>query len=123
MEQASACQADAIRQVQKSSDMHLSHIIELHRYIEDLDNRGRCHNIHIRGVPEPMDQNPLEHTASAIFNDLRDRPPDSPIEYERIHRALRPRGQDNEPPRDIICSLVNFVLKEAILNKAREKKM
>lgn len=38
VEQASACHADAIRQVQKNSDMHLSHIIELHRHIEDLDN-------------------------------------------------------------------------------------
>ena len=67
------------------------------------------------------DQNPVEQTATAIFNDVLDRPLESPIEYERIHRALRPRGRDNDPPRDIICCLVNFPLKEAILKKAREK--
>lgn len=101
--------------------MHLSHIIEIHRHLEDLDNRGRRHNIRIRGVPELADQNPIEQTAAAIFNDLLDRPPDSPIDFERAHRALRPRGRDTDPPRDIICCLVNFPLKEAILKKAREK--
>lgn len=123
VEQATARHADAIKQVQKSSDMHLSHIIEIYRHLEDLNNRGRhhTHNIRIRGVPELTDQNPIEQTAATIFNDLLDRPPDSPIKFERIHRALRPRGRDTDPPRDIICCLVNLPLTEAILNKAREK--
>lgn len=38
VEQATARHADAIKQVQKTSDMHLSHIIEIHRHLEDLDN-------------------------------------------------------------------------------------
>ena len=67
------------------------------------------------------DQIPVERTAETIFNDILERPPDSPIEFERIHRALRLRGRENDPPRDIICCLVNFPLKEAILRKAREK--
>lgn len=117
VEQATAHHAEAIKQVQKTTDMHLSHLNDINRHLEDLDN----HNIRIRGVPENTDENPVEHTAALMFNDLLDRPPDSPIEFERIHRALRPRGRDNDPPRDIICCLVNFPLKEAILKKAREK--
>ena len=105
IEQASARQTDAIKQIQKNADMHLGHIIEIHRHLEDLDNRGRRHNIRIRGVPEMPDQIPVERTAETIFNDILERPPDSPIEFERVHRALRPRGRENDPPRDIICSL------------------
>lgn len=113
--------ADTIRQVQRSSDTNISHILEIHRHLEDLDNRGRHHNIHIRGVPETLEQQHLEQTVTNVFNDLMDRPADSPIDVERIHRALRPRGCENYPPRDIICCLVNFPLKEAILRKARER--
>lgn len=56
VQQATARHADAIKQLQKSSDMHLSHIIELQRHLEDLDNRGRRYNIRIRGDPELSDQ-------------------------------------------------------------------
>lgn len=38
---------------------------------------------------------------------------------ERIHRALRPRGRDTDPPRDIVCCLVDYGLKEEILRQAR----
>lgn len=120
MEQSVTRHADAIRQVQRSSDTNLSHILEIHRHLEDLDNRGRCHNIRIRGIPESVDQQHIEQTVNGIFNDLLDRPADSPIEYERMHRALRPKGGENEPPRDICC-MVNFPIKEAILRKARER--
>lgn len=91
VEQASARQAETIKQVQRTSDMHLSHIIELHRH---MDHHGRHHNI--SGLPEPTDQSLLEHMASAILNELLHRAADSPIEYERLHRTLRPRGRD--PP-------------------------
>lgn len=38
---------------------------------------------------------------------------------ERIHRALRPRGRDPDPPRDIVCCLVDYKTKEDILKQAR----
>lgn len=57
----------------------------------------------------------------AILIDLLDRPPASPVEIERAHRALRPRPRDTEPARDIICCLVNFPLKEDIMRRARER--
>lgn len=53
---------------------------------------------------------------SSIFNSLLNRPEASPIEFDRAHRALRPRTPDNTPPRE--C-LPNYTLKEEILQKAR----
>lgn len=38
---------------------------------------------------------------------------------ERIHRALSPRGRDSDPPRDVVCCVIDFQLKEEILRRAR----
>lgn len=46
------------------------------------------------------------------------RPPDAPVEMERCHRALRPRGRDTAPSRDAVCCLVSFTQKEEILQLA-----
>lgn len=83
-----------------------------------LDKRGRCHNLRVRGLPESIEPSSLTPTVSAVFNDLLERPHDTPIEMERIHRALRPRGKDTDLPRDVVCCLVNYPLKDKILRKA-----
>lgn len=121
VEQASQTHAAAIRQVQKSHDSQLTHMFELHRQVEDLDNRGRRHNVRVRGVPEGIDTPTLPQAICSIFNNLLDRPVDTPIEMERLHRALRPPPRDSEPPRDVVCCIVNFPLKEEIPRKARER--
>lgn len=54
-----------------------------------------------------------------VFNSLLERQEDSDIEFVRAHRALRARGPDTAPPRDIICRLQNYPLKEDIMRKAR----
>lgn len=121
VEETTQTHAAANCQVQGTYDAQLTHLLDLHRHIEDLDNRGRRHKIRVRGMPENNDPGLLQQTVSNIFNELIDRPADSPIVMERIHRALRPQPQDNEPPRDVICCIVNFPLKEEILRKAKEK--
>lgn len=45
------------------------------------------------------------------------------IAMERIHRTLRPRGRDTNPPRDIICCLVDYGLKEEILKQSRGQRL
>lgn len=54
----------------QTSDNQLSYIIEMHRHIEDLDNRGILHNIRVGGVLENIDQPNLEHSIATIFNKL-----------------------------------------------------
>ncbi|KAM8966314.1 mitogen-activated protein kinase 15 [Pelodytes ibericus] len=43
-----------------------------------------------------------------------------PIMMDRAHRALRPRGPPGSVPRDVICRIVDFGLKEQIMKRARE---
>lgn len=121
MEQTTQTHAVAIRQVQSTYDSQLSQLFDLHSHVEDLDNRGRRHNIRVVGVPESIDPGSLQQTICPTFNDLIDRPADSPIDMERAHHALCPQPRENEPPRDIICCVVNFLLKEEILRKERER--
>lgn len=100
---------------------HSLHLIDMNRQIEDLDNRGRRNSIRIRGVPESVTHDRIKPALTSTFNNLIERPEQSPINFDRAHRALRPRAQDGNPPRDIICCLPNYSLKEDILQKARSK--
>lgn len=52
------------------------------------------------------------------FQSLLEKPEDTDTEFVRAHRALKARGPDTLPPRDIICCLQNFALKEEIMFKA-----
>lgn len=89
--------------------------------MEDLDNRGRLHNLWVRGLPETVDTEQLTATITGLFNNLIDRPVQTAIEMERILRTLRPKGRYIDPPRDVICCLVDYRLKEGILSKARNR--
>lgn len=94
---------------------------EIQRHVEDLDNRGRRHNLRIRGMPEAITAEHLSLAITSLFNDLLNRPPETQISMERINRALRPKGRETDPPRDIICCIVDYRLKEEILRQARSR--
>lgn len=94
---------------------------DLQRNVEDLDNRGRRHNLRVRGIPESVEQDGILSVVTGLFNHVLDRPEQTPIPMERIHRALRPKGRDTDPLRDIICYVNYFSIKEEILQIASEK--
>uniref|UniRef100_A0A8C5QHG5 Uncharacterized protein n=1 Tax=Leptobrachium leishanense TaxID=445787 RepID=A0A8C5QHG5_9ANUR len=90
------------------------------RHLEDVENRNRRNNIRVRGLPEIENtQEELKNTLIALFNDVLGRDPDTVIELERYHRALRPKGPPDAPPRDVICCLLRYPLKDSILAAAR----
>lgn len=66
-----------------------------------------------------MDSAQIVPALQRVFNSLLERQEDTAIKFVRAHRALRARGPDMAPPRDIICCLQSFHLKEAIMSKAR----
>lgn len=109
----------AINRLDRVVSSHAHHFIEMNRHLEDLDNRGRRCNIRVRGIPESVDTDQISHALQRVFNSLLERPEDTDIEFVRAHRALRARGPDTLPPRDIICCLQSFSLKEEIMHKAR----
>lgn len=119
VEETQARHDDALCQVQQVTESHAVHLREINHHMEDLDNSGRHRNLRVRGLPDSIDSTQLSRSVTALFNELLERPPDSPIAMESIHRALHPRGRDTDPPRDIICFLNDFIPKEGILRKAR----
>uniref|UniRef100_A0A8C5P860 Transposase element L1Md-A101/L1Md-A102/L1Md-A2 n=1 Tax=Leptobrachium leishanense TaxID=445787 RepID=A0A8C5P860_9ANUR len=90
------------------------YVTELRRSVDDLDNRGSCNNVRIRGIPEPEDTEDIPLILQTLFNALLERPPD---------RALRTRGAPSTPPRDIICRIHHFPLKEEIMQVTRKKRL
>ncbi|CAH2245826.1 Hypothetical predicted protein [Pelobates cultripes] len=107
-----------------TQETHAEAIRYLQRQLEDVDNRGRRNNLRVRGVPESAEgvpENPVQ-VLTALFNRILTRPLDTAILFDRAHRATRPRNLPPDKPRDIICRIHNFPLKEEIFHKARQNK-
>ncbi|CAH2306742.1 Hypothetical predicted protein [Pelobates cultripes] len=96
-------------------------ILDLRRQVEDLDNRGRRNNIRVGGMPESEGESPRELLTGLFHHILGD---EAPMEFgfERAHRALRAPRRDGLP-RDLICCLQSFPLKEAIMRAARSQRV
>ncbi|CAH2274027.1 Hypothetical predicted protein [Pelobates cultripes] len=93
-------------------------LLALRRQAEDLDNRGRRSNIRIRGLPESAGEEDVEATLQTLFREILVTEAPETIEFDRAHRANRARAADNTP-RDIVCCLHTYKLKERIMTKAR----
>lgn len=57
----------------------------------------------------------------SIFNQLLEEPSAHSIKLDRAHRALCPKGASSQP-RDILCCVQDFELKERIMVKARHQR-
>lgn len=57
--------------------------------------------------------------AAVIFQKVADTLP-TRVEFDRIHRTLGPCSKDLDRPRDLICRLHKYTLKETVLQKAWE---
>lgn len=97
------------------------HIHMLFAIAEDHENRNRRNNLRIRGVPESVTTANILPTLKKLFNDLLGNPETSPIEIDRAHRTLGPKNPDPNRPRDILCRIHYFTVKELILRKARDR--
>lgn len=100
MESAAQIYRAAIQQVQRVTSVYAQHLIDMNRHLEDMNNRGRRPNL--MGNPESVKGPQLQSVLWQILNTFLGRPPDTPMEIEKCHRALRPRGRENDPPRDVI---------------------
>uniref|UniRef100_A0A8C5MWX4 Uncharacterized protein n=1 Tax=Leptobrachium leishanense TaxID=445787 RepID=A0A8C5MWX4_9ANUR len=93
----------------------------LHRHLDDVDNKGRRNNLRIKGYLEAdSGKEDVKELLRGLFNDILGRSREEILVLDRAHRALRPRGSQNDAPRDIICRLQDFTLKEEILRAAHK---
>lgn len=110
-----------VMELQQHSSASVRALRETRRHLEDLDNRGRRNNIRIRGLPEAEGQEDLQVILESIFNNLRELPLSTPIKLDRVHRAIRPKNASSQP-RDVICCVHDYGIKEAIMAKARTQR-
>ncbi|XP_073473806.1 vomeronasal type-2 receptor 116-like [Aquarana catesbeiana] len=94
-------------------------IQQLMYHQDDQENRARRNNIRIRGLPESVETTDLAPAVIAIFNNLLHKDKDAPLELDRVHRALGPKNPNLEHPRDFICRLHFYAIKDTIMKAAR----
>lgn len=64
---------------------HTLQLRELQRHMEDLDNRGRRHNLRICGLPKSVEREQLSPTVTSLLNYFLNRPAQTVIDMEMIH--------------------------------------
>ncbi|CAH2223861.1 Hypothetical predicted protein [Pelobates cultripes] len=92
-------------------------ILHMRRHLEDLDNRGLRCNIRLRGIQEAERGENAEEVLRGLFRLVLQADAPQKIEFERAHRALRPRSLE-DGPRDMICCLHSFPVKDAIMRSS-----
>lgn len=97
----------AIDCLNKISKQYVNHLIILNRRVEDLDNRGPGHNIRIRGFWESVLPEKSASAVRSLFNNLLGREPETPLDFDRIHRGLRPRSTDAMGPPGTLFVVCN----------------
>ena len=110
-----------IAQLQEKCSAQDHQIEALLCHLDDIENRSRRANIRIRGLPEATGARDIAPTLQDIFKDILGLPATAVVEIDRAHRALKPPSQDENNPRDIICKLHKYTLKDRIMQKMRGK--
>lgn len=72
-------------------------------------------------LPEAIGAKNIIPTLEGIFRELLGLPSTANIEIDRAHTALKPPSQDVNNPRDIICKLLKYTLKDRIMQKMQGK--
>ncbi|XP_030046073.1 NFX1-type zinc finger-containing protein 1-like [Microcaecilia unicolor] len=90
-------------------------IAALENKIEDLENRSRCNNLRLIGLPETLGTRELARTVKHwLTKELQLLEASGPLRIERAHR-LGLYQPSNMRPRPVILRLLNFAHKKRIL--------
>lgn len=106
--------------LERARDQHRDTAVALQLHLEDVEDRRRCNNLRLWGIPESVDTETLDEKLQELFHAVLEEPA-GVIEVDRAHRALGPRSADPERPRDVVCRLLRYVQKEHIIRKAWEQ--
>lgn len=89
---------------------------------EEAENRSRRNNIRIKGIPETVPASELRETVMTMLNKILENPLDTHIELDRVHRVPTMRYHAQITPRDIVCRVHFFRVKEDIIRAAWQNK-
>lgn len=105
------------------SELKLQHqkLLILQLQAEDSENRGRKNNVGIKGISETIKTPDLRKTAINIFNKYLGNPPDTHIELDRVHRSPVGFIPEQGSPRDVLCRVHFYKIKEDIMRAVWQK--
>lgn len=89
--------------------------------LDDYENRDRRQNIRIKGLPETILSPDLLPTVQRLFRQIMGDSSPENIEVDRVHRIPSYATPNSERPRDIICKLHKYTVKESIMKITRSK--
>lgn len=95
-------------------------LLMLQLQAEDSENRSR-RNIRIKGIPEIIKAPELRNTVTEIFNKYLGKTTDTQIELDRVHRSPAGPMLESGPPREVLCRVHFFGVKEEIMRAAWQK--
>lgn len=85
---------------------------------DNLENRSRRNNLKIRGIPETTSAKELRPTVTVILNKILGRDSTADIELDRVHRIQGNAPLSDGRPRDTLCRVHFYIIKEEIIRKA-----
>lgn len=88
---------------------------------EDSENRSRRNNVRIKGISETIKTPDLRKTAIDIFNKHLGNPSDTHIELDRVHRSPAGLVPEQGSPRDVLCRVHFYKVKEDIMRAVWQK--
>lgn len=103
--------------LEKAQTIQATTAADLQLHLEELEDRSRRNNLRLGGRPESSGVEDLQVTVNAIFQVVL-KSSQKTVELDRIHRAVGPRSNDPERPRDFVCRIHHYP--ELILRTAWE---
>ena len=93
-------------------------LVRLQLKAEEADNRSRRNNVRIRGIPESFEGPAPREAVLSILNKILKNSPESPLELDRVHKVPTYWSPEQNSPRDVLCRIHFFRIKEEILREA-----
>lgn len=110
-----------LNDLEKKCKTQHQRLVTLQLQFEETENRSRRNNLRIKGIPENVAVTELRQTATDIFNKLLDNPPETQIELDRVHRIPTYRNPAQRNPRDVLCRIHFYKIKEEIMRATWRK--
>lgn len=112
---------EKLTEVKTETTSQKSQLMKLALNVMDLENRHRRNNIRFRGIPESVGDGDLKPVVINICKSFLKQPPQDQIEIDRVHRVPSRKGGSADRPRDVLCRIHFFSIKEEVMRAAWDK--
>lgn len=110
-----------VEDIQDTTKYHAEVLNSYKDQLDDYENRDRRQNICIKGLPETIRASELLPTVQELFHKIMGNSVSEGVEIDSVHCFPSCIIQNAERPRDIICKLHTFPVKESIMKNACSK--